>query len=633
MKFCQLVAVLCMFIHLSNAKITLRLRLASGAVSRVEADETENVDSFRARMQSEGKIPVGSSLVIVGKTFQDGSPGEGALGDLGLSNGEIVTVSGGVPQASTSSSPLTKEKEIGGKSSKASQKKSMSNIDIEERRKSLIKIARQKSTGKRYVAVTSSAGRILKRLANSKHGGVALLVGRSMAERNSAAATASKARDRALAKINKKAALEGDRADKGRECIEIHAVFELHAEEGPDGAVQDLATHPSLPRVQKLCSSLGLSVVGVGLSAGFNRKNRDKSLCVWSPNHVHRALQVRSAITSPKVGKKSDAPLFCILSLAASLDVDKEGEINSDGVTQRPVRVDRATRDANPGLVMEAFELSSQALELVDKGVLTLTKLAAPTGAERNGGAKEEVGVEMKTRRRAVINKMNMGAPSTSSSSSSSSKEKSARGSELIQLASAVLTQSDEATAIDPLLLAVPLPIVALDALAPKVKAKADKSVQNRAARGKESKDSPVEWKPETLGVDFEHSFPSPCEMAADKDKVDDVNIHLCDVFEQLSSPSQPRYATMFSRLRDIHLLYYISQYLDVGTMSQLGKILRDSKAATLPHAVKLSMDMLRLSLSSASVGSTRARGKRRVPRITREQRARGETGDDLEEI
>ena len=63
-------------------------------------------------------------------------------------------------------------------SRKAVPKKSMSNVDIEERRKSLVKIARQKSTGKRYVAVTPSAGRILKRLATSKYGGVALLVGR-----------------------------------------------------------------------------------------------------------------------------------------------------------------------------------------------------------------------------------------------------------------------------------------------------------------------------------------------------------------------------------------------------------------------------------------------------------------------
>ena len=625
-----------------DAKIILRLRGASGAITRVEADEAEDVASFRARLLSEGKIPVGSSLALAGNTYGNGSPGEGTLGDMGLSNGEIVTVSGGEDQTPAPSLPSPIER-IGGKSNRANKsasKKTMSNVDIEERRKSLIKIARQKSTGKRYVAVTSSAGRILKRLANSKHGGVALLVGRSMTERNSAAATASKARDRALAKINKKAALEGDKADKGRECIEVHAVFELHAEEGPDGASQDLSSHPSLPQLQKLCASLGLSIVGVGVSAGFKKRNKDKSVCVWSPNHVHRALQIRSAVVPLKTNKKTDAPLFCVLSLAASVDVDEEGQAEKDAGTKRPLRVDRATRNANPGLVMEAFELSTQALELVDKGVLTLTRLAASaTAAAKEGGmdaGADNMG-QKKTRKRAVVNKMNMGAAASSSSSPSSNaptKEAAKAGAELIQLASAVLTQSDEATAIDPLLLAVPLPIVALDALAPKVKAKADKSVQNRAALGKGSREGPVEWKPESLGIDYEHSFPSPCEMAADKESKENVNFHLCDVFEQLSSPSQPRYTTMFSRLRDIHLLHYVSQYIDARTMTQLGKTLRDAKAATLPHAVKLSMDMLRLSLSSAESGGSSGKGrKRRAPRITREQRARGETGDDLEEI
>ncbi len=623
-----------------DAKIILRLRGASGAITRVEADEAEDVASFQARLLSEGKIPVGSSLALAGNTFGNGSPGEGTLGDMGLSNGEIVTVSEGKDQTPAPSSSSPKEKG-GGKSSRASKsasKQTMSNVDIEERRKSLIKIARQKSTGKRYVAVTSSAGRILKRLANSKHGGVALLVGRSMAERNSAAATASKARDRALAKINKKAALEGDKADKGRECIEVHAVFELHAEEGPDGASQDLSSHPSLPQLQKLCASLGLSIVGVGVSAGFKKKNKDKSVCVWSPNHVHRALQIRSAIVPLKTTKKTDTPLFCVLSLAANVDVNEEGQVDKGSDAKRPSRVDRATRDANPGLVMEAFELSTQALELVDKGVLTRTRLAASaTTAAKEGGT--EAGVDnagqKKTRRRVVVNKMNMGAASSSSASSNTPAKKAAKAAaELIQLASAVLTQSDEATAIDPLLLAVPLPIVALDASAPKVKAKADKSVQNRASQGKGSQEGPVEWKPESLGIDYEHSFPSPCEMAADKESKDNVKFHLCDVFEQLSSPSQPRYTAMFSRLRDIHLLHYVSQYVDAGTMTQLGKTLRDAKAATLPHAVKLSMDMLRLSLSSAESGGSSGKGKkRRAPRITREQRARGETGDDLEEI
>ena len=254
-----------------------------------------------------------------------------------------------------------------------------------------------------------------------------------MAERNSASATATKARDRALAKINKKAVLEGDNADKGRECIEIHAVFELYAEEGPDSAAQDLSTHPSLPQMQQLCASLGLSIVGIGISTGSKKKTSDKSLCLWSPNHVYRALQVRNAIISPTSKKNNDSKLFCVLSVAASLDVDENEKEKTRGSNdlKRPLRIDRATRDANPGLVMEAFELSSQALELAKKGILTATWLAPTSslGTEEAKSERDRLEADVKTRKRAVINKMNMGAVSSSSSSASSSRVKT-KGSE-----------------------------------------------------------------------------------------------------------------------------------------------------------------------------------------------------------
>ena len=530
---------------------------------------------------------------------------------------------------------------------KKEEKNSMSNVDIEERRKSLTKITRQKSTGKRYVAVTSSAGRVLKRLTNTKHGSVALLIGRVMAERDSAEAAASKARDRALAKINKKAALEGDKADKGRECIEVHAVFELHSEVGQDlcaandASSVDLSTHASLPHLRSLCKSLGLSVVGVGVAPGSKKKNKDNSACLWSPNHVHRALQIRSAVMpkstkANKGSKKEGELLFCVLSLATAPDEpeDANGEAGKGG-KKKSTRVDKATREANPGLVMEAFELSTQAVNLADKGVLTMKRLPYSGDSGPNENDPGDKGGKKKARGRAVINKMNMGTPLSSTSNHPSKPD-----AELIQLSSAVLTQSDESTAIDPLLLAVPLPIVALDALAPTVKTKPDKSVLNRgssngsgATKGREGS---VEWKPPSLEMAFEHSFPSPCEMAEDAECKENAQHHVCDVCEQLGAPGHPQYAVMYSRLRDIHLLYYLSQYLDIGSMMQLGKSLRNSKATTLPHAVKTSLEMLRLSLSSASSGkgSSGTGKKKRQPRITREQRARGETGgDDVEEI
>ena len=131
---------------------------------------------------------------------------------------------------------------------------------------------------------------------------------------------------------------------------------------------------------------------------------------------------------------------------------------------------------------------------------------------------------------------------------------------ELLRLAGAVLTQSDESTAVDPLLLAVPLPIVAIDANAPTAKKKEDKSaVQNRAGRkgGLQSRRSsggrPVLVSPSAL-------VSVPLEMGQDSERCEAAEAHLCDVCEQLSSPAQPRHAAMFLRLRDIHIMHRLAQ-------------------------------------------------------------------------
>lgn len=650
--------------------VTLRLRMPNGQVSRIEADDDESMGDFRARLQREGKIPSGSCVAVKGTTYDDENERSGSsLSDLGVANGEIMSVLGGelgdADKSTTKSSSGGKRRGAKESTDATGRKssKSMSNADIEERRKSLTKIARQKSTGKRYVSVTSTAGNVLKRLAFSKRGGVALLVGRAIREKDSETVKTSTARERALAKVNKKLPSSSDSDELGRECIEVHAMFELVHEEGSSSMKnQDLSTDATVKSVSEMAKKMGLSIVGVGVSVGTNYciskkgkgKGKDKA-CVWSPAHVHRALQVRDAVfpapNMAKKGTKDKSPLFCVLGVAQRTAED-DAAAAGGGKAAKP-KVDRATRDANPELVMEAFELSKQALELYDKGILTKVPVAASDGAgggEEGSGGDQQGGEKERSRGRPVLNKMNMAGPGSASGSPKGSEQgagkKSEASVELLRLAGAVLTQSDESTAVDPLLLAVPLPIVAIDANAPTVKKKEDKSaVQNRAGRGKGgSSQQEEQWRPASLGLTFEHSFPSPSEMGQDSERCEAAEAHLCDVCEQLSSPAQPRHAAMFLRLRDIHIMHRLAQLMEAGALSKLCAAVGQAGCGSLPGELGPSFELLQLSLSASasSSSSSSAQGtgkaskvrKRPARRITREMRARGETGDDdLEEI
>lgn len=662
-KFLVLFAIqlLSQLLSLDAKPLTLRLRLPSGQVSRIEADDNEDVENFRVRLQREGKIPIGSSMAVKGITYEDGGDEKGgsSLSTLGIANGEIISVKVGIEEemsngdktgGSGKDSPSRRTKES------STRKSMMSNADIEERRKSLTKIARQKSTGKRYVSVTSTAGNVLKRLAFSKHGGVALLIGRTVREKDSQTAKTSTARERALAKVNKKLpSSSASSDDPARECIEVHAMFELLQEDsGGKDRRRDLSSDATILAVSNIAKKMGLSVVGVGVSVGTSsggsaKKQAKAKACLWSSDHVHRALQVRGAVLTRagarrvgKEGKDSNTgPLFCVLGVA-----QRTGEGDEDAAGGKAkVKVDRATRDANPELMMEAFELSKQALELHSKGILTKmpmtpAAITADDGAidEEGGGGKKE-----RARGRPIVNKMNMAGPSSApgTSQGAEEKKKSKDAGELIHLTSAVLTQSDESTAIDPLLLAVPLPIVAIDASAPTIKKKEDKSaVRNRAARPAQEQ-AQEQWRPESLGITFEHSYPSPVETSSSAARAEEAEAHLCDVCEQLTHTSQPRHMQMFSRLRDMHILFRLSQLMEAGAVKVLCGAVGKADCITAPAELGSSFELLRLSLSAASSSSSsqsngkNAKGRKRPQRrITREMRARGDTGDDeLEEI
>ena len=211
--------------------------------------------------------------------------------------------------------------------------------------------------------------------------------------------------------------------------------------------------------------------------------------------------------------------------------------------------------DASMGLGLEAFQLSDQALQLTEKQILTVVPLPKQGTAEANFDSKAAGAAMTSSRRmeaaRCSINRLALKKQQMNKSKNGKQEDDAAvEVSEKVLLAGAVLLQSDEAFAVDPLLLAVPLPIVQLQF-------KSTEDVSLRANR----KGGPSPATVGDSGLEFEHSFPSSIEMASDASLAAKSRVHLTRTLQKLGPETKARF-------RDPHLLLYLKGLLDPRAFS-----------------------------------------------------------------
>ena len=560
--------------------VTLRIRLPSGATQRLVVDEQEEtVESLRIKIVGQGWVPHNSNMTVKGLLYatEDGQKNQTRLSDIGLSQGEIVTV---ISPASSDASPtFAKSKAAGAKqaekygdaaatpaaTSTGGVKRAASLAELQRLRKEMIKVTRQKSTGKRAVAVSSSAARILNRLSK---GGVALLLGRNMTEPAAAGAASSGSKTRVMSSGS------NDKNAARRECIEVHAACEIFAGTSlPDDLIASAAVDAiSLSVLKDIATNLGLKIVGCAI--GVPGKTDKDPPCLWSPQHVAAALQLKTLASGPFVVLSAGSDKGSTTKAKAASTGGKLKPAASKGGKATPKKktliqrkgggVDAAVRAATKGLALEAFELSDQALLMQQRQILPNKLLPLAGSKKSKGGASKG----KKT-----------GSPSSSSSSSSSDKVV-----EKIALSSPVLVSNgEEALEIDPYLLAVPMPIVALGmgSAAPR---KPKGIVTAKTA-------SSPPWRPPALGIDFEHSFPSVFELR-NPTELKRAGKHVLQVLGGATRPA------MVARMRDVQLLLHFSKLLDPDTLRALCESLA-KPCERLPPAVLMAMEMAKLSMSS----------------------------------
>ena len=277
-------------LQLAQSTVVLRIRLSSGSMQRFEIDEeSETVSGLRQKLRDSGVITTEDvSFTLKEQSYSAILPSNSldsedlAIKELGICSGDILSI---VKPAAPKDSVKIPESDVDGVPStpriqvkKVQKKKPTSIADLEKKRKELLKITRQKSSNGRSVSMTSSAGRLLNKIA--EQGGYALLMGRVVKmkiEKNKTKIGTSIA---AIAKLESAV----------KEKVEVHAVCEIYqySSEPAEGSSknilpENLSDLPTVGVFLQIAKTLGLEIVGccVGLpntSSGKIDGQHDKKI-------------------------------------------------------------------------------------------------------------------------------------------------------------------------------------------------------------------------------------------------------------------------------------------------------------------------------------------------------------------
>ena len=248
------------------------------------------------------------------------------------------------------------------------------------------------------------------------------------------------------------------------------------------------------------------------------------------------------------------------------------------------------------GISLEAFKLSDQANILYAKGILPLVKQRSER-AITTSSSFSSFASKTNVMKSIAIKALQKGG------GKSKEKEKGEEENvDKIDLEGEVLIQSSEVTSVDPFLFAVPLPIQSFNT-------KSAKKVSGDAKRKSPQSAAETDAGAQSGSViaedgGFEHSFPSECEMENNENTSKVAKLHFNQILLGISLPGTK------NRMKDPHLLSYISRMLDSNTRDALCRSLNDG-TDRFPGLVKVALDMVKMSLDTSRSDSSNSVGRR----------------------
>lgn len=324
--------------------ITLRVRLPSGQLQRLEVDDEATLRDCQEKLRLSGYLPEGSGVIFRSETIDFVDQADlGIVQHFKALNGEILSII--QPNTTTSLNNITSlsTKTTNFTASKSITQRRMSGTagleDIKKWRSNLIKITRQTTSGNLSVGVSNTTARIIKRLLNP--GGLCILVGNKVF----------------------------DDKQTNKTQINILGMFEVmnHDNLRSSSLINDLL---------KILEGLDLNIVGIGISLGT-----DLPTLSWSSKHIFSCLHLQDTLkttttaTTETTSIASTTPPFVILSILAEKLGDTKASSGQNSIHRKGTVGSKAS-SPQLGLQLEAHHLSDLAYELVSKSILGMNESA-----------------------------------------------------------------------------------------------------------------------------------------------------------------------------------------------------------------------------------------------------------------
>ena len=285
-------------------------------------------------------------------------PSKPPLLGAGARDTRIGSLAGGASPSSNSTASAVSNKKTIARTKTVATKGKKTIADIAKRRSELVKIARQKTDGKKILVVSPLAARVLRRLSSSKQRTrCALLLGHV----DTAAIPAATSKAKSISRKSSTATASSTAVEKKDvKNLRVACVCELFSEDNGESYI-------NLPAVVELAAALNQTVIGcaVGTDDGT----------IWGTGHVKAALQVHHLF-----GNASDLILLSVF--------DKPPTEVATAPGRKTIKRKSASAALDDqGLTLEAFQLSEQAWALYRKGILATSCCVESEGSNSGKGA------------------------------------------------------------------------------------------------------------------------------------------------------------------------------------------------------------------------------------------------------
>lgn len=202
--------------------------------------------------------------------------------------------------------------------------------------------------------------------------------------------------------------------------------------------------------------------------------------------------------------------------------------------------------------------MSDQALDLLKKSILPSIPLSGQSSANKghepsNSGTSKNRLLKKKPENIVKVSCSNPENPTD----------------EKVLLHGPVLLNSQESTLVDSLMLTVPLAIASLPSPGTTASNSKPKTQKSKSSGSSGSGGSSSEKQEDHISIapakfEFEHSFPSSVELAADEKVAQQARVHLIRSLNVKLGPETK------ARFRDPHLLLYLQNLLDANSFNNL---------------------------------------------------------------